>query len=410
MAKLEEGSQKAQLVETEPLLPNSNLAATAASYAIAASFFAFAPVYLTLTVFTGRKIAADPQGFSREEVSLGQSLVYAGWGVSAILVVPYCDSLGRKPVLLGLLYFAIFGLFGTLSTRSVLEFEEASFVFGFIASTGQVAYLVCQESIPSAWRPTSLMCLNVGFSLCIVLVSLGCKYLTHDLTWRTETLLWFTPFLIVGFLGPLLLKETLQRPCPGESSEDSTAASKGGGWPLLMSREYFFTMICTCSCWVTCALGYYGLSFTAGNLSDDIYMNMVYLACVDIVSSVSAGEIVSKTGASRTQLSAFVCAGIAMCCSGSMPAGSIGVLATAMFARFCLNLAFFTVYTLVVEHFPNNCRSTATGVANFTARAAAMAAPVFQLLSAAEVCGIISTLCFVASIATWCLPRERETS
>lgn len=376
------------------------------------------PVSGVLPVFLGPKIAAAPDGFSLEVYSASQSLVFAGWACSAALVVPYSDIIGRKPVLIGLVSTALAAQAVALHAKTTTMFQALHFFVGFLASASQVSYIVCQESLTPMQRSSALWGLNVVCSSLTVLLALGCEFLTQELSWQVEVLTYFSPYFFLLLCLPFSVKETLRTRAPAcdldgitpKSPPGTTSSAIESADTVLFGNEYRPRVICTCICWMATATSFYGLSFSAGQLSADIYKNVLLLAVTDLAGNCIAGAIVAWFGILLTQMMSYACAGAVLLCISFMQAESSNVIVGAMLGRFCLNVTFFTVYLLLVEHFPMEIRSTAGGRVNFVARAAAMTAPLCTLLPVSTSCSAMGGFCLVAAMATYHLPEVQDTA
>jgi len=375
------------------------------------------PVATMLPVLLGPKIAAAPDGISLEEYSTSQSLFFVGWAFSAAFVVPCSDVVGRKPVLFGLVATALVAQVAALLTKATMTFQVLYFFVGFISSATGVSYIVCQESLEPTLRSTALCALNLGSGILTILLALGCEFLTQGVSWQAETLIYFTPYFFLLLCAPFTLQETLRKTSSAGSSDAVspnsplciTSGASGRAGSVLLGEACRTRLICSCICWMATASSFFGLSFAAGHFAPNIYKNMMLLASTDLVAACVAGVVVGYFGALNTQMASYGCAGAVLVCVGYMPEGSGFVLVGAMLGRLCLNVSFFTIYLLLVEHFPMEIRSTANGLVNFVARIAAAVAPMSTLLPTSISCTAMGGFCLLAAIATYKLPAGKDS-
>lgn len=395
----------------------------------AGGYMAIGGINAFLVIFTRPKIAADPHGFSEETVSAGTSLMYLGWALSSLLVMPLSDKVGRKPILYFMNIVGLVSVAGSLTVNRAWMYLIALFGTGFFPSASILGFALCQELIPEGLRTMNNGVLNVCFSLVAIVLAVTATYMTVAWSWRFETACWYFPHLFLTVCGPFVLEESpafrkdaarqgielssgVSRQ-PQERTADrsveapaSVAGSETGKSAVarLTGKGLRGTMLTTCFCWSATVVGYYGLSYSAGNLSDDVCLNTVLLLVVDVFSYIVAAAIVTALGGKSVQWLCFLAAGLILGALSFVPEGSPWVLVGVLCGRCCINLDFFTVFTLLMEHFPTECCSTAFGWANFTSRVAGMTAPMCTMMSPAMTFRFICTLTLLASLATLYLP------
>lgn len=157
--------------------------------------------------------------------------------------------------------------------------------------------------------------------------------------------------------------------------------------------------------WTAANLGYYGLSYSAGNLSQDVYTNVGLFSVADMVGYLLSMPAVHWFGRRGTQICSFLAAAVALGVCGVLPSGSWALVACAVAGRFFLDICFTTVYILTVECFPTECRNTAVGACNFVARLVALLAPLCGKLPVFVSCPIFGGVCLLAAFATIMLPE-----
>lgn len=106
-------------------------------------------------------------------------------------------------------------------------------------------------------------------------------------------------------------------------------------------------------CFLACGLGSYGLSYSAGQLSPNLYTNSVLLNAADILGYLvllGADTLGSKT----FQTASYLLASLALLLCGLLQPGSGQIVACAMAGRICLNVSFGLVYVALAEIFPES--------------------------------------------------------
>ena len=106
-------------------------------------------------------------------------------------------------------------------------------------------------------------------------------------------------------------------------------------------------------CFLACGLGSYGLSYSAGQLSPNLYTNSVLLNAADILGYlVLLGA--DTLGRKTFQTASYLLAGLALLLCGLLQPGSGQIVACAMAGRICLNVSFGLVYVALAEIFPES--------------------------------------------------------
>mmetsp|Transcript_1358 Transcript_1358/g.3937 ORF Transcript_1358/g.3937 Transcript_1358/m.3937 type:complete len:420 (-) Transcript_1358:102-1361(-) len=386
------------------------LGALALLVASAGGVYWLCPIPVSLAIITQEKVDLTPNGFDKETVSKSQTLFWIGWAAASVLVMPMADNFGRKPLYFGLLAVGLLATFLCTRAYSASLYGATMFAIGgTFPPAGVVGYLLLQESIPIGLWSTSTVALNVLYSSLSILVAVTSGTVTRDLSWRKEALLWHIPFLIILIVGPLLVSESPQFRQGAAAVNDSDAAEeKKEPWrQLWCNSQLRGRLLATIVCWAACTVGFYGLSYASGSLSDSLYINLALLAVVDLVSYGLAGVVIQMFGAKTTQIISFVSAMAVLVLCACLSSGPWRVVC-AMCGRFNLNVGFTTIYLLLMDCFPAGCRGTAMGTANAVARLSGLVTPLFAIMQLGSVCLLMSSLCLFAALATWTLPEPER--
>lgn len=365
--------------------------------------FIFGLIPATLPVFTGHKIAQDPmmKNFDDVVVSHCLSFFWIGWAVASVTIVPMCDRLGRRTPMYVLLAIGMVAAWFTILATTSLSLALPIFFTGLtVPPAFQIGYLLLCESVPERFCPKITIFLNMGQSLVIIAMAGICEATRH-MSWRSETLYWNAPFVFFLACGPWFVGESPRFSNASKVVGMSTAdpESSGGIAHIIHQNGLLRRVVATTMCWMTCSLGFYGLSFVSGNLSDDLYENMMLMGVVDVVGYLVAVPIIAWVGPMRTQVISFFVAGLVLVACGLFKPGG-ALLGLALLGRLAIDVAFTTIYILLFETFPDECRSTAMGVANCFARGASFVTPLLTNLPTAVSCPLLGVLSFGAACAT----------
>lgn len=420
--------------------------------------------FMLLPVFTDLKLAADPSlpTLTTESLALTSTALYFGWLVGSAAVGSVMDAYGRRRTVLGGALGLGLGSLALVAAPSVaawagggllLLMGAARFLVGISSNALSVALVLLQESIPAAWRSRAVAALNTAYSLLAAAMAVACGTATRGLDWRAEVLLWCLPPVLVAILAGLpLVQESLpylagrrraeeaaevvtriarwngdeSLACPATvaaaaGTEVGAAAPNGGdagkaaaggagGFSELLRPPLLGRLLALAGCFVACGLGFYGLSYSAGGLSDDVYANSAYLSLADILGyGLSVGA--DAFGKRLVQGAAFSLAGACLLLCGALAAmggGGPGLLACAVVGRVCLNVCFCTVYVYAVELFPVACRGAAFSACQLAARLGGVFAPLCGTLAASVSCPVFGLFCVAAAAATFGMPEIED--
>merc|ERR1719453_657405 len=211
--------------------------------------------------------------------------------------------MGRwKPFYALLSAFLFFGLLSVCSTTAWFYAVAAFGVGLFYPPAMSTGMLLMQESVPRARRPFMIVACNVNFSICQIVAVIGSSYL-QGMSWRVETLIWYSPFLFLLAVGPFVLKESPE--FVAAAGTDMNRQMTPGG-SLETMRELFSPVwrkntFSTLVCWIAVSLSFFGLSYSAGNLSDDFTTNMLLLAMIDACGFLLPGLVLAQLDPQRFQ-------------------------------------------------------------------------------------------------------------
>jgi len=353
-------------------------------------------VCTNFTIFSAGRILSDIPGMTKESLGTCQSMFWIGQMAAAGLIMPHLDAWGRKQPTFFLLLLSLGAAILVTYATTVWLFGAGLFFLGvFYSPSSLTAAIWSQENVPPSRRSTVLVIANVGYSAGSTLMAVACMY-TKDWSWRDETRLWFSPLLVIMIVGPFVTGEPSRAKTDDQQDEVSFTAQ---------TRALFFShlwrnTVGTLLCWTACSLSFYGLNYSAGNISDDLYTNMALFGLVDIVSYFLPLPIMESLGNVKSQILGFGGASIALLCDCFANKKSMGAFIWALIGRFFVNLAFTTVYALIVDCFPEERRAAAMGFANLFGSLGSTVAPYTILLPFQATSIILSAVTGAAAMAT----------
>lgn len=391
--------------ELEPLVPQrDDEAAVAIKITVLAGGIGILGSCATeLIVFTVDKIDSDPTAFSETEAVYCQILIWIGWCLASGTYMLMIDRVGRKTPCFTLGFIAVIaGIAGTRAME-VWEYGLSCFVVGFtLPPSGQLGFLLVLETVAERMRKPCQIGWLVSYSLCLIIMAIICGTVMESMNWRLETTLWWLPMLAIIILGAIFANES-----PAYTRDKGTAAAEeaaqGEGWGefrMVIGEGLWKTTVLTCVCWIGVCVSYYGLSYSAEDLSSNIYTNVILFGMVDIGSWLVTGPVLIMLGVKDAQIYGFLGSAVSFLLSGLMTTGSTLAIGFALCARLGLNLCWSTVYLLIVECYPVRCRSAAMGVANGVSRLFTSAAPLCVLVPTSLSYSVLAALCVAAVVAS----------
>eukprot|EP00427_Karlodinium_veneficum_P032726 CAMPEP_0169192002 /NCGR_PEP_ID=MMETSP1016-20121227/5374_1 /TAXON_ID=342587 /ORGANISM="Karlodinium micrum, Strain CCMP2283" /LENGTH=352 /DNA_ID=CAMNT_0009268297 /DNA_START=21 /DNA_END=1077 /DNA_ORIENTATION=- len=123
-------------------------------------------------------------------------------------------------------------------------------------------------------------------------------------------------------------------------------------WGLM--RRLFFA----CVPWMAVGFSYWGLSYSARNISSEPFLNIVLLTGVDAIANFVYPVLAHILSTMFMQISSFALAGASFYFATRLPDAVLGCV---LVARFAISLAFTAVYQSNYDLFPGQFRGTAFG-------------------------------------------------
>jgi len=132
-----------------------------------------------------------------------------------------------------------------------------------------------------------------------------------------------------------------------------------------------------CGAWVAVSMSYYGISFSAGNLAGDFFLNYELLMLVEIPAHVFSMFVMDKAGRRLTLTSGLIVSGLACLATGLVPSDpAVYQIICSLVGKFFATVSFDTVYSYTSEMFPTYCRTFTVGICSTLGRVGSILAPI----------------------------------
>lgn len=397
------------MIETEetPLVKAPAPSVGGSGLLLLSLFYMTSGCYTIVTVFTADGIVQQP-GFSARTVHIGETMLWIGAAVSTAAFLPLCDIYGRRDLLFLAGYLGFTAAAFSLLAASPGIYIAAQFGIGiFLFPTGLASWVLVAETISPKLHTYTITFWNIGYSLFNLVMAAGSFGFKHtNVSWRLQTTLWYLPMAIGLVLGPLYISESPEISANKLMSERERTESGQTlrSWPMC---GY---VLATVLCWSAVSMSFYCLSYSSSSLSPDIYLNMALLAIFDIAVYAGATKVIEVLSPRGAQLGSLSCCAVLMLFCSFLPPKSWPMMFVCLLSRMCVDIAFSTIFLLIVDVFPAPVRATALGGANVVARVCTAFGPVLAMSPAWLCCLVMSGVTGAAAAATWTLPKAKAES
>ena len=377
------------------------------------------PAWHVLPVFLNLKMAADPAlpGLSDANLPMATTAIFVGWMLSATFLERALEIFDKKQLMvlhmigLLLLNLAILTL-PHLTAGNFVVFTAVRFVQGLLMNITGLLRIYVVDQMPPGRGNQVLVLLGIIYSLVTMFMSWSCGGLTLMMDWRLEAFLWCTMPMVIGLVVafpnwwaivqslPVAISKKLQEKAlrvasQGNSAEMAETLTVGDRKHIVALAVGF----------LACDCGFYGLTYSAGQLSKDIHLSIMLLSSADVFGFLLALGA-DKYGRNNVQACAFLFAGLCLSyCSTAEPGSSL-VLSFAVLGRVCLDVCSTTIYVALAEVFTGSRSRFALGICETMARFGGTFAPLSGTLPPSISCPIFATVCFAAAASTMTLPEK----
>lgn len=338
--------------------------------------------------------------------ALADSLFMIGVMLGSIVFGNLSDKIGRKPVFVwSLVVLEISGLLVALSPQYIF-YAASRFIVG-AATSGiyVVAYILALEMVGPTYRNFAGTCYMFFFAAGYILTAVFAYYFRD---WRTLQLAltlpglifmcyyWIIPESVRWLIGVNKKQEALKiikkaakvngvsfsedirvNICSENSNNNTTSAFDMFRNPNLRKKSLviFFE-------WFVNSVAYYGLSWNAGSLGGNYFINFIISGAVEIPAYIFLLLTMGKWGRRTLLVGSMTLAGTVLILTAFVPKTHNWLLITlTMLGKLATTGSFTVVYMFSAEQFPTIIRNTGMGVAATVGKLGGAFAPFCILLS-----------------------------
>eukprot|EP00438_Fugacium_kawagutii_P034726 Skav230810 [mRNA] locus=scaffold851:162374:163768:+ [translate_table: standard] len=379
------------------------------------------PPLQALPVFIDMKIAADPQlpGLTDSTLPIASTAYFIGWLVGAMIIERMLAVFSQKQLVVlhgvALLLLTLANVVVPyLTAGNLVIYTCIRFLFGLQMNITALQCMYMQERLPPSLGNQVLVANSILYCFVMIGMAWSCSGLTLTLDWRIEALFWYSIFLILGIgvgfpdwrdvVGSIPSAVFQKGKATAQVTEvESGGCSNEGGPPMtLTDKRNIIAMAVT---FLACGCCFYGLTFSAGRLSPDVYKSSMLLHAGDI-AGYSLALTADKYGRNNVQALAFFVAAVCLLvCSTGEPGGP-WVLPAATLGRLCVDVCFTTIYVCLAQIFGvGKVANVAFMVCETTARIGGILAPLSGTCPVSMSCPLFASLCLAAACCTMTLPK-----
>eukprot|EP00435_Cladocopium_sp_Y103_P047516 s2757_g14.t1 len=297
-----------------------------------------------------------------------------------------------------------------LTAGNLMVFTAIRFVYGLLMNITALQCIYIQERLPKDQGNQVLVLNSIVYCLVTVLMAWSCSGLTLAMDWRFEAIFWCSAPLVlslaVGFPDSWKIMQSLPvavRKKLRNIQKPSAAEVENGERKNLTFAENR-NIVALAVAFLACGSGFYGLTYSAGQLSPDIYMSCMLLHGGDILGYLLA-LTADKYGRNNVQALCFfaACACLMLCSTGEP--GTPFVLSSAVVGRLCLDVCFTTIYVALAQIFVGRASKVAFTTCETTARVGGIIAPLSGTWPTTVSCPLFASICLAAACCTMTLPE-----
>jgi len=328
--------------------------------------------------------------------------------IGSVVIGRIADATGRKKTLVGLTFLlAVVSTASTFSS-SYIMFTALRFASGLLApGFFFVIFVWGVESVGPKYRIACGFVYHLSVSLSTVVLGI-IAYFVRD--WRHLQLfvsapmflllpiLWFIPESTRWLISKkryekatqLILKaaemnrklipvhftlqqQQEQQAYPTDKSEDIFGVLRSS---VLCVR----LIICSFS-WIAANMGFFGLTFSASNLSGNFYLNFLLSMVAEVPSYLIGIFVMNRYGRRITLSGGLLLSGLACLITGLVPGDPPVIrMVFSLLGKFFISCVLATVYSYTSELFPDSSRTTVVGLCSMSGRIGAILAPELEQL------------------------------
>jgi len=162
-----------------------------------------------------------------------------------------------------------------------------------------------------------------------------------------------------------IIKSTEQKENPTETLIDIFRS------PILC--KHMFIMFVA---WIGTNMGYYGITFSATNLSGDFYLNYILSMIVEPFAKIVSVLLMDVLGRRTIFCGGLITSGFFCLATGLSPTDSTFIqMVTSLIGKFFITASLGVIYLYTSEMFPTSTRSAAVGLCATMSKFGSIAAP-----------------------------------
>ena len=174
-----------------------------------------------------------------------------------------------------------------LTAGNLIIFTAVRFVYGLLMNITAIASIYIQEKMPPGRGNQALVMLSIIYSIVTILMSWSCGSLTLTMDWRFEVFLWCGLPLMVGVIMAFPNWWAIVQSLPlavtnPHRMEVKAKRTSDEGVEESISDADQRNIIALALGFLACGCGFYGLTYSAGQLSPDVYLSCMLLHAGDI--------------------------------------------------------------------------------------------------------------------------------
>lgn len=388
-------------------------------------------VYKTDVVKSSRGMEWDYVCRQRWMGSVSKSSYFVGVFIGAVCLGRMADKFGRKTIfVISAFLQLIFGLAVAFIPEyyTLLVFTVGYGIFGS-AGCYITGFVLTMELVGASWRTVCGVSFQIMFAIAIAV--LGCwGFLIKDRMWlqvcyglhslllighfwlmdESPRWLWsqgrkseaikivekaakinkLEPIDRAHFLPSRASRSSIgshrSRSSHGSRTSVKTAEKEAshGLVDLFRTPRLRFRTLNVCLNWFANSLAYYGLTLSAGSLSENLYVSMVLMGVTELPVYILTVLLLDRTGRRFLTAVPLLLGGGSCIIACFTPKGGVITTVITYFGRFCISCSFAVIYNYSTELFPTVIRNSAMGLGSMCARTSGVLTPFVTLLDSLD--------------------------
>jgi len=335
---------------------------------------------------------------------LATSLLFITWAIGAIILGWTSDRFGRKKTLIPSIAVVIIVGFASAFSPNLAFYLASRAVIGFFIPGGSLQmFILISEYVGPKWRPFAGITLWLSFALSVVVLGVIAYFVQ---TWKILMIITTAPYFICFLFFKFFPESIRWLHLNGKTDEVMAILKKiarvnGKEFPdikleevkqdasaglhhykhVFKPKKIAIRSLIQGYAWVVSGLVFYGVSFAADDLGGSMYRDYILTSVVDFPAICLAIYLCNKIGRKKTVLIPMLISGLALIAVSIIPPKSKikGLLAFRVFlgmvGKFCITMAFDSIYTWSTELYPTVIRGAGMGYLQIAARIGSALAP-----------------------------------